>query len=217
MHRWSILMIVQRHVTQCSLFNILQVHSTCFRCQLHASSGVHKTVTTASGTEQLTPSSVAKLAWPRWREVATQKIWPVPEAVVTVLCTPDGGCGWHTKHVEWTCRILNRLFCVASRWTIINMVCKILVQSWINSVYTMFVILKSNHRLILQIHPITCVFLCLSIESQEHLTFEENPVTITRAPQFDRKKTKKISLEYLPLKPLRRLSTLICLHYSASS
>jgi len=43
----------------------------------------------------------------------------VPEAVVTVLCTHDG-CGWHPKHVEWTCRIINRLLCVASRWTIIN-------------------------------------------------------------------------------------------------
>ena len=28
------------------------------------------------------------------------KIWPVPEVVVTVLCTPDGGCGWHPKHVN---------------------------------------------------------------------------------------------------------------------
>ena len=59
-------------------------------------------------------------AWPRWREVAAQKIWPVPEAVVTVLCTSDDGCGWHPKHVQWTCRIINRLLCVASRWTIIN-------------------------------------------------------------------------------------------------
>ena len=24
----------------------------------------------------------------------------VPEAVGTVLCTPDDGCGWHPKHVE---------------------------------------------------------------------------------------------------------------------
>jgi len=45
---------------------------------------------------------------------------PVPEALVTVLCTPDDGCGWHPKHVEWTCRIINRLLCVASRWTIIH-------------------------------------------------------------------------------------------------
>jgi len=65
---------------------------------------------------QLPPSNVARLAWPHWREVAT-----VPEAVVTVLCTPDDGCGWHAKHVDWTCRIMNRLLCVVSRWTIINL------------------------------------------------------------------------------------------------
>jgi len=44
----------------------------------------------------------------------------VPEAIVTVLCTPDDGCGWYPKHVVWTCRIINRLLCVASRWTVIN-------------------------------------------------------------------------------------------------
>ena len=60
-------------------------------------------------------SSVTRLAWPRWREVTVQKMWPVPDAVVTVLCTPDDGCGWHPKSVEWTCRIINRLLCVASR------------------------------------------------------------------------------------------------------
>ena len=32
-------------------------------------------------------------AWLRWREVAAQKKRPVPEAVVTVLCTLDDGCG----------------------------------------------------------------------------------------------------------------------------
>ena len=45
-----ILIIVQRYATQSSLFIILQVHSTCFGCQPQPSSGVHKTVTTASGT-----------------------------------------------------------------------------------------------------------------------------------------------------------------------
>jgi len=50
MHRWSILIIFQRDATQSSLFIILRVHSTCFGCQKHPSSGVHKTVTTASGT-----------------------------------------------------------------------------------------------------------------------------------------------------------------------
>ena len=129
MHRWSILIIVQRDATQSSLFIILQVHSTCFGCQPHPSSGAHKTLTTASGTGhifvQLLPSSVAK--WPRWRAVAAQKkIWRLPEAVVTVWCTPDDGCGWDPKHVEWTCRIINRLLSVASRWTIIN-------RKWVHS------------------------------------------------------------------------------------
>ena len=64
------LIIVQRDVTQRSLFIILQVHSACFGCQPHPSSGVHKTVTTASGTVQLPPSNMA----PRWWEVAAQKI-----------------------------------------------------------------------------------------------------------------------------------------------
>jgi len=76
-HRWSILIIVQRDAIQISLFIILQVHSTCFRCQPHPSSEVHKTVTTASATGhiffvQLPPSNVTKLAWPDWREVAAQ-------------------------------------------------------------------------------------------------------------------------------------------------
>ena len=122
MHRWSILIIAKRDATQSSLSIILQVHSTCFGCQLHPPSGVHKTVTTASGTGQLPPSNVAKLVRRPWKEAAEQKIWPVPEAVVTVLFTPDNGCGWHRKHVEWTCRIINRLLCVASCWKIINMV-----------------------------------------------------------------------------------------------
>ena len=67
-------MIVQSDATLSSPFTTLQVQSTCFGCQPHPSSGVHKTVTIASGT--LHGSSCR-----------------VPEAVVTVLCTPDDGCG----------------------------------------------------------------------------------------------------------------------------
>ena len=55
-------------------------------------SGVHKTVTTASGTGHIfcaVTSLQRGQAWPRWREVAA----PEPEAVVTVLCTPDDGFG----------------------------------------------------------------------------------------------------------------------------
>jgi len=44
------LIIVQRDAKQSSPFIILKVHSTCFGYQPHPSSGLHKTVTTASGT-----------------------------------------------------------------------------------------------------------------------------------------------------------------------
>jgi len=105
MHRWSILIIVQQDATQSRLLVILQVHSKCFQCQPHPFSGVHRTVTTASSTSHIFCAATSLQCG---------------QAVVTVLCTPDGGCGWHPKHVEWTCRIINRLLCVAFRWTIIN-------------------------------------------------------------------------------------------------
>jgi len=38
----------------------------------------------------------------------------------TVLCPPDDGCGWHPKDVQRTCRIINRLLYVVSRWKTIN-------------------------------------------------------------------------------------------------
>ena len=38
--------------------------------------------------------------WPCWRKVVAMIVWPVPEVVVTVLCTPDDGCDRHPKHVE---------------------------------------------------------------------------------------------------------------------
>jgi len=44
----------------------------------------------------------------------------VPETVVTVLCTPDDGCGWYPKHRVNLQNIW--LLCVASDWTIINIV-----------------------------------------------------------------------------------------------
>ena len=51
MHRKSVLINVQRDATICSLyFILLQDHSKCFGCRPHASSGVHKTVVTATGT-----------------------------------------------------------------------------------------------------------------------------------------------------------------------
>jgi len=118
-HLWSILIIVQWDATQSSLFIILQVHSTCFRCQPHPSSAVQKTVTTASSTGHIFCAATS-LQSGQASLVTLEEVAAVPEALVIVLCTPDDGCGWHPKHVEWTRRITNRLLCVSSRWTIIN-------------------------------------------------------------------------------------------------
>jgi len=124
-HRWSILIIFQRDITQGSLFIILQIHSTCFGCQPHQSSGVQKTVTTAFGTGH----HFCVVTSPRRGQATMATLegssCTVPEAVVTALCTPNGGCGWHPKHVEWTYKIINRLLCVASCWTIMNIRLKI--------------------------------------------------------------------------------------------
>jgi len=60
-----------------------------FRVSQHPSSGVLKTVTTASGTGHNTGTATSLqrgLIRPRWREVA------VPVAAVTVFSTPDDGC-----------------------------------------------------------------------------------------------------------------------------
>jgi hypothetical protein len=114
-----ILIIVQRDATQSSLFIILQVHSKCFGCQPHPSSGVHKTETTASGTGHIFLCSYLPPTWPSLATLEGGR-QTVPEAVVTVLFTPDDGCGWHPKHAEWTCRIINRPLWAASRWTVIN-------------------------------------------------------------------------------------------------
>ena len=118
---WVILLNVQRNATICSLYvTLLQDHSTCFGCLPHPSSGVHKSVVTATDTSymfvQLPHSSVAKLATLEWGSCTT--IWLVPEAVVTVLCTPDYGCGTRPKHVGWFCsKITYWLRIVSSRWT----------------------------------------------------------------------------------------------------
>ena len=49
-------------------------------------------------SEQQPSSSVAYR--PRWRKVVVLILWRVPEAAVTVWCTPDVGCDRHPKHVD---------------------------------------------------------------------------------------------------------------------
>ena len=88
-----ILIIAQRDATQISLFIILQVHSTRFGCQPHPSSGVHKTVTTASGTGHIFCAATSLQRGQASLAAMEGGGCTVPEAVVTVLCTPDDGCG----------------------------------------------------------------------------------------------------------------------------
>jgi hypothetical protein len=83
---------------------LLQNHFTCFECPLHPSSGVHETVTAASGTGHSIWATVRRgLIRPRRRKIVAQILWLVPETAVTVLCTPDDECNGHPKHVEWFC------------------------------------------------------------------------------------------------------------------
>ena len=54
-HRNSILKNPTRYNNMQVFIYLLQNYSTCFGCQSHPSSGVHKTVTAASGTVLCTP------------------------------------------------------------------------------------------------------------------------------------------------------------------
>jgi len=70
---------------QSSLFIILRVHSTCFGCQPYPSSGVCKTVTTASDTGQLLCSCLP----PTWPSLATLEVGSCTENM-----TSTGGCSY---------------------------------------------------------------------------------------------------------------------------
>ena len=60
---------IQQDTTDAGIY-LLQNHSTCFGCLSHPSSGVHKTVTAASGTGHITYQGNDLLpAWPRWQKV----------------------------------------------------------------------------------------------------------------------------------------------------
>jgi len=48
--RRNFILISSNKMQQYAGIYLLQNHSTCFGCPLHPSSGVHKTVTAASGT-----------------------------------------------------------------------------------------------------------------------------------------------------------------------
>ena len=101
---------------------LLQNHSTCFGCPSYPSSGLHKTITAASGTGHSNSATTflqRGLIRPRWRKVVAQLLWPVPEAAVTVLYTPDDGCDGHPKHVEGDFAVNKHLRTVASCWILL--------------------------------------------------------------------------------------------------
>ena len=95
------------------VFIIAKSLSTCFGCLSTPSSGVHQTVTTASGTGHSIRATTfcQRGLRPRWQKVFALIIWPVPEAVVTVWCTPDDGVDRHPKHVESDFAIINTCIC----------------------------------------------------------------------------------------------------------
>ena len=82
---------------------LLQNYSTCFECPSHPSSGIHQTVIAASGAGhsiRVTTFCQHGLIRQHWQNVVALILWPVPEAGITVWCTPDNGCDRHPKHVE---------------------------------------------------------------------------------------------------------------------
>ena len=106
---------------------------------------------------QLPPSNM-----PRGWEVTIQKMWPAPEPAFTVLCTPDDGYGWHLKHVESTCRLINRLLCVASHWTIINIYhcVQCAFEAELRSCLVYLSVIVSGHFLKRCIHATATMILC---------------------------------------------------------
>ena len=102
-HRNSIIIISDKMQQYAGIY-LLQNRSTCFGCPSHPSSEELKTAIAASGTGHSIWATPFRrgLIRPR-RKAFAQILWPVPEAAIAVLCTPDDGCDGHPKHVEWFC------------------------------------------------------------------------------------------------------------------
>ena len=81
---------------------LLLNYSTSFGRPSRPSSGVHKTVVAASGTDHtIWGTSFFKCdLWSRLKKLAPQIVWSVPEAATTVLCTPDDGRDGRPRLVE---------------------------------------------------------------------------------------------------------------------
>ena len=65
----------RRNTKQSIYYSASSLYMLCFEFQPHPSSGVHKTVNTASGIGHIFCAAASLQhgqAWPRWREEATQ-------------------------------------------------------------------------------------------------------------------------------------------------
>ena len=111
-------------------------------CAVPEAIGVHKTVTTASGTVHNFCASTSLQRNQASLTTLEGGSCTIPEAVIAVLYSPDDGCGWNPKHVERTCRTINRLLCVASRWTVIKA-----LKAELNLIWHLLVLLGAHHIL----------------------------------------------------------------------
>ena len=98
MHRNSTLNKSNKMQQYADIYLLLN-YSTCFGRPSRPSSGVHKTVVAASGTDHTMGSKLLQ-TWPRLKKFAAQTVWSVSEAETTVLRTPDDGRDGRPKHVE---------------------------------------------------------------------------------------------------------------------
>ena len=82
---------------------LLLNYCTCFGRPSRPSSGVHKTVVAACGTDHTIWGASffnRDQMSSRSKKLAPQTVWSVPQAATTVLCTPDDGRDGRSKHVE---------------------------------------------------------------------------------------------------------------------
>jgi hypothetical protein len=100
---YALVLIRSNKMQQYAGIYLLQVYSTCFGRPWRPSSGAQKTVTAASGTGHSNGATAflqRGLIRLRWRKVVAPLLLPVPEAAVTVFCSPDDGRDGRPKHVE---------------------------------------------------------------------------------------------------------------------
>jgi hypothetical protein len=97
-HRWSILVIAQRDSAQSSLYINPQAHSTCFGCQPQPSSGVHKTITTASSTGHIFCTATSL------QRGQASSLFIIPQVQSTCfgcLPHPSSGCSYSFVYSWW--------------------------------------------------------------------------------------------------------------------